>query len=399
MSLKLIRVPAWPVVPVAVVMGLALRIDICRAAPLAPQAAAQSSAATSRLMGTVKSVSGNTIVLTTQAGSEASVSVAESTRLVRAEPGQKSLTPAHIEDVQPGDRILVRGTPSADGRSVAALSVIVMKQTDIAHEREREQQEWTHGIGGLVSAVDPAAETVTVSTMSLGAVKKVTVHATKVTVLRRYAPNSVKYSDSKPAPFSEIKPGDQLRARGTRSADGSDFTADEIVSGSFQNIAGTIASVDTSTGEVTVMNLLPKGPVTVAVTAETELRKLPPMMAQGLAMRLKGGRGGPPGEAEGTQSSPHGAGEQTASGGFANRGPGGAPDLQETLNRLPPVKLGDLKKGEVVMIVATEGSSATAIKLLSGVEPLLAASPKGGESAILSAWSLSAPSGGEGEAQ
>jgi hypothetical protein len=45
------------------------------------------------------------------------------------------------------------------------------------------------------------------------------------------------------------------------------------------------------------------------------------------------------------------------------------------------------------MIVATEGSatsSPTAITLLTGVEPILTASPKGGQAAmLLSPWNLS----------
>jgi len=51
------------------------------------------------------------------------------------------------------------------------------------------------------------------------------------------------------------------------------------------------------------------------------------------------------------------------------------------------------------MLVATEGTSTgavTAIKLLDGVEPLLAVAPKnGGESVTLSPWSLGGNQGGE----
>ena len=38
--------------------------------------------------------------------------------------------------------------------------------------------------------------------------------------------------------------GDQLRARGTRTADGRELSAEEIVYGAFRNIAGNVSSVD-----------------------------------------------------------------------------------------------------------------------------------------------------------
>jgi hypothetical protein len=66
------------------------------------------------------------------------------------------------------------------------------------------------------------------------------------------------------------------------------------------------------------------------------------------------------------------------------------------LSRLPNSTLADLKAGDAVMIVATEGVGAekpTAITLLAGVEPILTAGPNRSASSLLSPWSLSAPSG------
>ena len=82
-----------------------------------------------------------------------------------------------------------RGGAGPDGKSILAASVIAMKKADLAAKRAHDQAEWTrHGIGGLVSAVDPAAGTITVSTSALGASKSVVVKVSKSTVLRRYAP-------------------------------------------------------------------------------------------------------------------------------------------------------------------------------------------------------------------
>jgi hypothetical protein len=66
------------------------------------------------------------------------------------------------------------------------------------------------------------------------------------------------------------------------------------------------------------------------------------------------------------------------------------------LSRLPAVTLADLQKGDAVMLVTMQGSansSLNAVTLLTGVEPILTASPNGeGAAMLLSPWSLgSAP--------
>ena len=47
------------------------------------------------------------------------------------------------------------------------------------------------------------------------------------TVLLRYAPNSVQFADAKPSNLAGLKVGDQLRALGTKSEDGSHYAADK----------------------------------------------------------------------------------------------------------------------------------------------------------------------------
>jgi len=118
-------------------------------------------------VGTVKSISGNTVILTTDAGGDVTVQVQDATKLVRIAPGQKDLkeaTPVQLADVQPGDRILVRGKLADDGKSVVAASVIAMKKVDIAEKQSREREEWQrHGFGGLVNGVDAADSTISVA--------------------------------------------------------------------------------------------------------------------------------------------------------------------------------------------------------------------------------------------
>src|SRR6266568_3226754 len=379
------------------------------------QPAAQTPAA-ARPVGTIKSISGNTITLTTDAGTDVTVQIQDATKLVRITPGQKDLkdaTPIQLADVQPGDRVLVRGKLADDGKSVVAASLIAMKKADIAEKQTREREEWQrNGLGGLVNRVDAATGTISVSLPAVGEKKTVAVHLSKDTVLRRYASDSVKFDDAKPAPLDQIKPGDQLRARGTRSADGDEFTAQEVVSGTFRNIAGIISALDASAGTITVQDLVSKKPILVRITAESQLRKLPLPVAQQIAVRLKGTSSDAPStvptsraagsaansEQSAKPSGPPPSGSRPDGSGGRPGGGGGSPDLQQTISRIPPATLAALQKGDAVMVVATEGGPngvPTVITLLGGVEPILEASPQSSPSTILSPWSLSSGGGGE----
>ena len=192
-------------------------------------------------------------MLSVEGGGDTSVVVNDGARLLRIEPGEtdlKKAVPLQLAIYRLATGFWCGESTGPDGKSLVAASVIAMKKGDLAEKHAHEQQEWQrHGIGGLVSAVDPAAGTVTVSTSALGAKKSVVVHVSKSTVLRRYASGSVKFDDATAAPIDQIKSGDQLRARGQRSADGGELAADEVVSGSFRNISGTIDSVDAASGD------------------------------------------------------------------------------------------------------------------------------------------------------
>jgi co-chaperonin GroES (HSP10) len=358
-----------------------------------------SASTTAKPVGVVKEISGNTITLITDAGSTVNIVVQDSARLVRIAPGQKDLkeaTPIQLQDVQMGDRILARGTASDDGKSVAASSVVLMKESDVAAKQERDREDWQkRGVGGLVSKVDAANAVVTLAAPAMSDAKPVTIHISKTTIIRRYSPDSVKFDDAKPSTLDQINAGDQLRARGVRSPDGTELAADEVVSGSFRNIAGTVTSTDAANNTITVMDLATKKPVTLRITADSQLRKLPLLVAQRIAMRLRGGSpdGGTDAPAAGGGSSASArAGEARPNGGAAGGRPGGTPDFQQMLKRMPAVTLADLQKGDAIMIVTTEGTAntqPTAITLLSGVEPILSASPNSSRAAmLLSPWNL-----------
>jgi hypothetical protein len=376
---------------------------------LAQEAAAAPLA---RKIGSIKAINGNVLALSPDGAADVTVTVQPNAKILRIAPGEKDLksaTPVQLQDLQVGDRVRVRGPAAGDG--IAALEIIVISHSDLQARREQEQQDWQkRGLGGLVSNVDPATGTVTISVTGLSGKKEIAIHTSPSTIFRRYAPDSIKFDDAKPSTLGEIHAGDQLRARGDRSADGSELTAQEIVSGSFRNVAGTVNSVDASGGTLSVQDLLSKKAVTVKISTESQLHKLPPEMAQIIAMRLKGnmppgmagGNGGrTPAGGDGAPSAAPPAGAGPA-GAMANGGAGagmggmrrGSGDFAQFLNRMPTVSLTDLHKGDAVLIVATQGlsSGATAITLLSGVEPILQAAPS--QAMMLTPWSLGgAPTG------
>ncbi|HKV95328.1 MAG TPA: DUF5666 domain-containing protein [Candidatus Angelobacter sp.] len=350
----------------------------------------QGNAAAARSVGTVKSISGQTLVLKPDSGPDVNVSLSDGTRILRLAPGQtdlKSATPLAISDLQVGDRMLVRGR-AGENDSIAATAIIVMKQADVAQKQQHDREDWQkRGVGGIVSAIDPASGTITVSVTPT---VSIAVKTSKDTGFLRYAPDSIKFADARKSTLDQIRTGDQLRARGNRSADGKEIAAEEVISGSFRNIAGTITSIDAASNAITVKDILAKKSVVVKFNADSQLRKLAQPMAQRLAFFLKAS----------AQSDQGGApGASRPAGGGAQR-PGGGPDFQQMLSRIPSIKLEELQKEDAVMIVAMPGTNSgdvTAITLLGGVEPILTASPNGmSAAALFSGWNLGAPAGDAG---
>jgi hypothetical protein len=399
------------------------RVTTAQQAAPAGRAAGGAQAAVAQSVGTVKAINGNVLTLTLDAGTDLTVNLTDTTRMVQVAPGQKDLRAApaiHVADLQVGDRIIVRSRESDDPKSITALGIMAMKRTDVDAKKKQDLSDWQKsGVGGLVKAVDPAAGTITIAGPALAGVAKTTViHTTKATILRRYAPDSVKFDDAKPGPIDEVKPGDQLRARGEKSADGDEFAAAEIVSGTFRNIAGTIISVDVAAKIINVNDLIGKKAMVVKISNESQLKKLSPEMAQRIAMRFRGGgaeaagggaagggnggagngaAGAAPGGASGDGTGAGAAGGMQRGGGAG--GGGGRADFQLLVNRLPAATITDFQKGDAVLVVSTQGTDTggvTAITLLGGVEPMLAAAAGvSGQPVTLSPWALGGAPGGD----
>jgi hypothetical protein len=378
--------------------------------PVAYGQATDAQPAIAKRIGTIKAISGATLTLAPTSGSEVSVTLQPTARILRLAPGDKDLknaTPLQVQDLHVGDTIRVRGSGSADGNSISALEVIVITQAAVAAVSDQIRQDWQkRGLGGLVESVDTATGAVTVSIPSLTAKKTVIVHTTKDTVVHRYAPDSAKPEDAKPSSLADIHPGDQLRARGNKNVDGTEITPEEVYAGVFPQYAATVKSVDAVSGMLSVQDLASKKIVQVKISGDSQLHKIPAEMAQMVAMRLKDMMpAGMPGAAGGSQGSAKPAtpanaqtpppGRSTWSGGGNGGGmrSGGPPDFQRMLSRMPTATLADLnlQKGDAVIILATEGTATsphTAITLLSGVEPILQATPGGSSVMMLTPWNL-----------
>ena len=342
--------------------------------------------------GTVKTTDATSLTLTTPAGQDVTVRVPETAKVLVVAPGSKDLktaTEGKLSDVATGDRVIVTGTAGDSGATLTATRVILMKAQAIADTHAAEDAAWVQGGGGIVKSVDTAAGKIVIA----NGLKTVLVLTTPTTVVRRYAGSSVRFADAQVSSIGTIQPGDQLRVRGTKSADGSSIAADELVTGAFHNYSGLITAVDATAGTVTLKDLATKKMVTVAVTPNSDLRRIPVTMAQRIAMQMKGGATGAAGRsgAAARSGAPAKAASEDAEGGARRAGMG----LSQMLSRLPTETLGGLKVGDAVMIVGTSPMGAseksTAVTLVAGVDAILTASP-GGPGMTLTPWSIS---GGE----
>jgi hypothetical protein len=360
--------------------------------------ARQTASGVTRVVGTVQAISGKSLTVISDSGAPSNILVEDATKFLQIEPGKtdlKEATPFIFADLQQGDRVLVRGILADDGKTIRAASLIAVKKAALAEKQAKDRAEWQRGVGGLVKSVDPSTSTISITTNSLAAKKEVAVHFTKDTVFRRYASDSTRFDAAKLAPVADVQAGDQLRAKGTRTDGAADFNASEIVSGTFRNIAGTVISSDASNNILVVQDIASKTAVTLKTNSESQMRKLPPQFAEGLAARLRDqspgtGQSQTPAQTSATQQ-PAQPSQQTATPGSAQGQRGTGSDFQQTIARMPAATLSDLQKGEAVMVVTTQGNGTdplTVITLLGGVEPILRSSPRGSQDMILSPWSL-----------
>ena len=362
-----------------------------------------------RVIGEVKTIDAAAKQLTvkTEAGSVVTVVLNDATTYMRVPPGETTLAKATkitLAEVGEGDRVLATGKVADDHQTIASRSVVVMSKADIAKKQEQERQDWRRrGILGVIATVKPDAKEITITTSNRNPTgsppQPVIIPVSDQVDLKRYAPDSIKFSDAKASSFGELRVGDQVRALGEKSADGTHFTPEKIVTGTFRTVAGTVTAVDAATGEIKINDLQTRKPLFVVVKSDSVLRKF----EMGGAMMMGGGRGpgaGGPGTGQttpapqaGTQTGkqpgqtaggpPTGAG---GPGGGARFGGGGF-NIQDMLDRMPTISLADVKQGDTIIVSSTKGADPTrltAITLVSGAETILAMlapRPQGGQPA------------------
>jgi hypothetical protein len=373
-------------------LGLVLVLSSTAAAqgtPSAPQAA-DPAITPNGAVGEVKVIdaAGKQMIIKTDAGSLVTVVLNDATTYMRVAPGETTLSKATkivFTDVGEGDRVFARGLVSDDRKTVPARAVIVMNKVDIAKKQEMEREEWKkRGLLGVITALKPETKEITVSSRTMAGQQSIVIPVSEKVEMKRYAPDSIKFAEAKTAKFEELKVGDQVRALGDRNAEGTQFTAEKVVTGTFRNAAGVVTAIDAATGEIKINDMQTKQPLTIVVKADSVLRKFLPPDQMGAMMMARGGQG--PGGQQGPRpaqetlkpgSDPRNQAPTVGTGG-APGGPtgrmGGGVNMQDMLERLPTISVADVKVGDTIIVSSTQGadpSRLTAISLVSGADALL----------------------------
>jgi hypothetical protein len=366
---------------------LVLGLGLGRATAQAPETATASSRV-QRVLGEVTRIDApkRRLILETDTGRQIVVMTDDKTSILKAQPGARNLagtTPLTVAEVAVGDRLLASGTLAEDEKTLTARQLVVMSRSDIARKREEERAEWRRrGVSGVIKALDPSTGQVTVETRSLtGSQTVVVATLDRKATFKRYAPDSVRFSDAVPGSFAELQVGDQVRVLGDRTPEGARVLAEQVVSGAFQIVSGAVKSA--SGGEVRIVDNETGRPLTVAVGPDVMVRRLPAAMAARLAKQFRSGAGQPEGgEGRAGARPPHATVEGVAAN-TSGRMEGAT--LQETLERLPPMPMEELKPGDQIAVSSpksrTSGRLVAAV-LLAGIEPLLEARSRGGAGGV-----------------
>lgn len=335
-----------------------------------------------RFVGTIQNVTADPleVLIKPDSGDPRAVKLIPQSIFQRVAPGEKDLKKAvsiSAGDLAAGDRVLVTLEPGTSD----VRRLIVMSATDITKKNEADRQDWLkRGVSGVV--VSKKNGEMTVKTRSMAGETEVLVAIESATKFRRYAPDSVRFADAKSSSLSEISVGDQLRARGQKNDTGTRVVAEEVVFGTFVTKAGKVTAVDAAARELTVLDSSTNKPLTIKLTADSQVKKM--FSSGGGAGGFPGG--GPPGGGSpaggplggGRPESPMQRGMQAGEGrprmGGGPMGGMRPPDLTQMLERMPAVKLEDIQPGETIVVSSTKGATkdhVTAIMMVTNAEGLI----------------------------
>ncbi|MCE5308430.1 MAG: hypothetical protein LLG20_12390 [Acidobacteriales bacterium] len=277
-------------------------------------------------------------------GRESTAKLDATTEFRKVAPGERNLRNAQvveISSVSPGDRVLI--TLAADG--VTARRVVVMSAQSISSRNEADREDWqARGAAGIVD--NKKDGTIVLRMHSMTGESHVTVAAGPKTVFRQYAPGSVKFADAKISSVNAVAVGDQLRARGTKSADGSSVQAEEVVFGTFLTRAGQVVRTDAAAGVIVMKGGNDGKLLTVRITPDSQLKRMP---------AFPSGAGGPGPMPQGNRA-------------------GGPPDFTHMIERLPGARIEEIQTGETIVVSSTREprpDQLTAIMLLSNADFLV----------------------------
>lgn len=342
-------------VAVAILLFVFVSHDFTRAqTPPSATTSTPSANAQNRILGEVLAIDLNTrrMTLKTAQGDQVTIECDEKTVYRRVPAGEKTLDKAvaiSLAEISVGDRVIARGSMTEASKLLVARGVIVLDREEIAQKKERDRAAWlSRGVEGIVTATKPEANEVTLLTNS-SAVSRLLIITASGTPVRRYAPDSVKFSDAVPSAINEVKVGDRLRALGDKSSDGTRFTAEEIVFGSIRTVGGFITAVDAASGEIKINDIPTKQTLTIVVRNDSMLRRLSPELAKQLGAA-------PTGNAADSMSR------------------GRSAELQQSIEQQPSITIADLKVGDALLASTTAGatpSRVSAIILAAGVESFL----------------------------
>ena len=403
----------------AFILTCAILLTIAQLQPAYGQETANPAKPTEHLVGTVTSNDAAAQTVTVKEdgnGLEHVIQLQNTRTLLKVSPGAKDLKAAtriSPSDLSAGDRVDVRGSKAdADPNAIAARSVVLMSSRELQQAHQNQASAWQHSTGGTVMAVDPADKKITINARSAEGPKTISVDAASA-VFTRYSPEHPK--NPTPSQMSEVQAGDQVKIIGEKNAEGTSIAAQQIYSGSFKTLAGTISSIASDGKSLVLKDLTSKQSVTIALADDAGIHKLPPMLAMMLARRFNpdmkdaapagvpGNGSGRPAENSTSAGAPaYGAKAGEGSPGQSNSaaGPGGprgggrmaSGDLSQMLDRLPKITTSDLKNGDAVVVSGSPAAAAKATLLatsvIAGVEPIFQ-SASGRQAQSLGDWGAS----------
>ena len=326
------------------------------------------------VLGTVTGFKNFEILVKSDSGENVAARFGAATEVLRVAPGERDFskaTHASVSDIMAGDRIMasfVAGMPEA-------RRIVLITSRDIAKRNEAEKLDWqVRGVNGL--ALRHTGNEITVLVRTPEGNHEAVVTVTEKTRIRRYAPDSVKFTQAVPGTLDEVTVGDQVRARGTKSADGNSVAAEDVVFGTFLTRMGPITAVRRDAGEIDIKDAITKQPLTVHISGDSQMKKMPDLRAMMTAPKAHEPQ---PAAAEGKPF-----------------------DMQAAMMGLPAATFDDLKVGGAVVVTSTKGAnpdSVTAIMVLANAGFLVQMAQgtgQGGSDAIksLHGGMLVAPGGG-----